>query len=191
MKANNNFSNLNSENINLYISEFSERTRKHNEVIQFINSGKLAKILDYITINDYCIGGTVALIGGYKIPIPREEIKDIDVIVPAGTIHKIEHIIRKDPFFKVIGHSTLVHSKEYCKNTYNEHLEFRCAEGPAIDIVERERDSKWDYHYTDKGCPLCPLEVIINTKKKWGRKKDINDLKFISKYFELFRLLSI
>lgn len=186
MKANNNFSNLNSTNINLYVDATSKRTEEHSKVVNFINSGKLAKILNYIAIDDYCIGGTTALISGYKIPIPREEIKDIDIIVPDGTIRKVESLIKNDPFFKIVSHNTLVHHQMYDDSTYNEHLEFRCAEGPAIDLVEREKASTWSYYYTNKGCPLCPLEVIIDTKKKWCREKDIEDLKFISKYLELF-----
>lgn len=186
MKTNKYLSNLNSTNINLYVDNTSKSIKRHSKIFDFITKGKLDKILNYITIDDYCIGGTAALIGGYHIPIPREEIKDIDVIVPAGTIRRIDRLIKEDPFFKVVNHNTLVHHQMYDDSLYNEHLEFRCAEGPAIDLVEREIASTWSYYYTSKGCPLCPLEEIINVKKKWCREKDINDLAFINAYFELF-----
>lgn len=189
MKAN--YSNsviLNNNAVNNYVHYIKGRTSLMNRLNRFILI-QLPYILEDLQIgrNDFMIGGSVALVAEYEIPI-RKEFKDVDIIVKCGTIDRIKGRLMRSPFYKILDEFRS-YMNEYCKE--NEHIEIRTLQGFAVDLIEVPEDKFNDMYNRSKmsyGGVFCPLIDILETKNKWGREKDLEDLALIE---ELFNNLDI
>lgn len=172
---------------NLTDKQFANTTNASREILEVVKKSirmkkfikeKLPIILNDLGLSsyNYAIGGTAALLY-YGINLNRE-IGDIDIVIPRKGARKligeISCNIRKSPFYKVIQDNS-----EY-RYTHNMHLKIQCINGPAIDIVECDEDLDSMVLYDTE--VIVPIEHIIYLKKKWGRKKDIDDLKKIYDY---------
>lgn len=148
-----------------------------NKVKKFIKE-KLPIILKNLGIynHPYAVGGTAALMY-YGINLNRG-IGDIDIVIPRNGARKllceISDKARKSPFYEVIQDNS-----EY-RFTHNMHIKLKCANGPSIDIVECDKDL--DFVMVCSTEEIVPIEHIIYLKNKWGRDKDIQDLKKIYEY---------
>jgi hypothetical protein len=117
-------------------------------------------------VNQYCIGGSVALIA-YNVDINRTP-HDVDVIVPKGFANIISHFVSCDKFnrfrFKPNRSSQSSYSFQY--------------KDIVIDILEEDEINVYDV--VQRNCRLNCLEDIMKIKEKWLRPKDLEDLTAIS-----------
>lgn len=182
MKAN--YSNsviLNNAAVNTYVHLIKDVRALEWDIDEFLKL-KFQFIMDNLCIDRYLIGGTAALIMCYDIPI-RKQMRDIDVIVPAGTIAKIRELVENSPFYKVVNK----YSDYLYGDDRNTHIEIKCIEGFAIDLVETKEEDFDNMYYSApmvRDINYCPLINILETKNKWRRPKDLDDLFFIEKWFE-------
>lgn len=171
---------LNNEAVNTYVYRVKEHRQLANDLKDFLTL-QLRFIMGDLKINRYLIGGTAALIMCYDIPI-RKEMKDIDVIVPEGTIERIRVQIKNSPFYSVVSE----HKNYHYHDNENSHIEIKCIQGFAVDIVET-KESEFNDMYSicprSEGIDYCPLINILEVKNKWRRPKDLDDLFFIEKWF--------
>lgn len=118
----------------------------------------------------YMIGGSVAMIA-CGINIDRMP-HDVDVVVPQGKFYQllISIIDQDSRFVQVKGSSS------------SGHYAFRMANSDVvIDVMPAKLfvSSKVKYN-----CTIQHLNAVRYVKSKWGRKKDLDDIKLIDKFFE-------
>lgn len=173
---------LNNRVINNYMLYLNDKMKELYTMDYFVSS-QLHYITDDLGIKEYMVGGSVALVSKYNIPI-RREFKDVDIIVVHGTIDKIRHKIIHSPFYEIVEEFR-AYMDEYSKE--NEHIEIKTLKGFAVDIIEVPEEKFYDMlerSEKDLRIHYCPLIDILKTKNKWRRDKDLNDLAFIEQLFD-------
>lgn len=188
MKANySNSAILNNAVVNAYVDKVLQDRDLTLELKKFIET-PLMYILDNLEIDRFLIGGTSALMMCYNIPI-RKEINDVDIIITEDSLKIAKNKIENVPFYSIVEKFN-----NYNRYDINSHIKIKCIQGFAVDLISVPTET-FDTIYRDASLlnflRYCPLINILKTKNEWRRQKDLDDLFFIEKWFEIMGIKKI